>query len=142
VEEYYPNDEMYYGASKRLMAFARQLRVMETEAEKALWLRINKKQLNGLRFRRQHPIVYFVADFYCPQAKLVIEVDGGIHKQYAQFEYDRARDQELIVHGLTVLRFTNEEVLTDIDTVVRKILDAAKVPLGFPINHQFKPKGI
>jgi very-short-patch-repair endonuclease len=114
--------EMYYGASPSLLEFARTLRQSETEAEKVLWQRINKKQLNGLRFRRQHPVLYFIADFFCPKAKLVIEVDGGIHLSKLQFAYDRNRDNELTSIGLKVLRFTNEQVLSDIESVLQEII--------------------
>jgi cyclase len=114
--------EMYYGATPALLEFARQLRLNETEAEKELWRHLSKKQVNGMRFRRQHPVLYFIADFFCPQAKLVIEVDGGIHNLPAQYEYDRNRDRELMSLGLKVLRFTNEEVFSNIDKVVETII--------------------
>jgi very-short-patch-repair endonuclease len=114
--------EIYYGANPGLFAFARQMRINPTEAEKHLWSCICEKKLNGLRFRRQHPIAYFIADFYCHSAKLVIEVDGGIHRQGEQYQYDLNRDRELRELGLTVLRFTNEEVMGEIESVLAKIV--------------------
>lgn len=113
--------EMYYGANPILIKFARELRVNETRAEKLLWERISKKQVDGLRFRRQHPVLYFIADFFCPQAKLVIEVDGSVHDIPAQFEYDRNRDKELTTLGLKVLRVTNEDVFYNIEHVIAQI---------------------
>lgn len=114
--------EMYYGANPILIKFARELRVNETEAEKVLWERISKKQVNGLRFRRQHPVLYFIADFFCPQVKLVIEVDGCVHNIPEQYEYDRNRDKDLTELGLKVLRVTNEEVFNNIEEVIDKIV--------------------
>jgi cyclase len=122
--------QMYYGANPVLFEYARKLRVNETEAEKILWTYLCNKKINGLRFRRQHPILYFIADFFCPSAKLVIEVDGGVHNLPAQFEYDRNRDSELSAYGLKVLRFTNEEVMNNIDKVIQKIVQAAQIDLN------------
>lgn len=114
----------YYGASPALLEFARRLRANETEAEKILWTHLNGKKVNGLRFRRQHPILYFIADFFCPKAKLIIEVDGGIHKMPSQFEYDQNRDSELSAYGLKVLRFTNDQVINNIEYVMQKIIES------------------
>jgi cyclase len=119
-----PSTDMFYGASPTLFKFARNLRDNETDAEKLLWTRISKKQIHGLHFRRQHPIVYFIADFYSHSAKLVIEVDGGIHLDRAQYRYDRERDHELSKFGLRVLRFTNDEVVNDLDSVIARIRNA------------------
>jgi very-short-patch-repair endonuclease len=82
---------------------------------------LNSKQLKRMRFRRQHPVVYFIADFYCHTAKLIIEIDGGIHLLPEQFEYDQRRDEELKKHGLTILRFTNDDVLNSLDDVIQHI---------------------
>jgi cyclase len=119
---------MYYGASPVLFEFARKLRMNETEAEKYLWNHLSKKKINGLRFRRQHPVLYFIADFFCPKAKLIIEVDGGVHKLPSQFEYDKNRDKELAAYGLKVLRFTNDEVFNNIEMVIEKIMQAGENP--------------
>ncbi len=116
---------MFYGASPTLFQFAKQLRGRETEAEKLLWQRLNRKQINGLSFRRQHPILYFIADFYCHKLKLIIELDGTIHNIPPQFRYDRERDEELKKYGLSMMRFTNEEVFDDIESVLEKIFGAS-----------------
>jgi cyclase len=114
---------MFFGASPTLFHFAKQLRGKETEAEKLLWQRLSNKQLNGLSFRRQHPIVYFIADFYCHKAKLIIELDGKIHLNPAQFLYDQRRDNELHKFGLRVIRFENEKVLNSVELVLGEIVD-------------------
>ena len=77
------------------------------------------KQLHGLKFRCQHPVGGFIFDFFCPQCKLVVELDGEIHD--AQEEYDTARTEQLEVYGYRVLRFRNEEVFTDLPSVLERI---------------------
>ncbi len=111
---------MNYGAEPILFEFAKQLRLNPTEAEDFLWEQLSAKKI-GNRFKRQHPILYFIADFYCHQAKLIVEVDGGYHQIPEQYEYDSNRDFELEELGLKVLRFTNEQVLFDIDNTLSKI---------------------
>ena len=92
-----------------------RLRDNPTAAEEALWTILRNKQLLGLRFRRQHKIGRFVADFFCHPAKLVIEVDGGIHEK--RHIEDGIRTDLLQSIGLSVIRFTNEEVLYSIEAV-------------------------
>lgn len=104
---------------------AKELRWPQTPAEAALWERLQNKQLYGLKFRRQHPLHHFILDFYCHAHQLVIEVDGGIHQH--QQEYDAARTEWLTQRGFTVIRFRNEDVLHDIETVLQKIAKACKV---------------
>ena len=111
---------MFYGAPPILFEFAKKMRNNQTEAEAVLWLYLSNKQ-KGFRFKRQHPIKYFIADFYCHKAKLVIEVDGGYHQLPEQYEYDQNRDYELEELGLKVLRFTNEQVFFDIENVIKDI---------------------
>ncbi len=82
-----------------------------TPAEKRLWSALRNKQLDGLKFRRQHPVGNFILDFYCPACKLVIEVDGKIHDRPSQINRDRARTAKLMEYGYTVLRFRNEQVI-------------------------------
>ena len=116
---------MFYGANPEIFVKAKELRENMTEAEKILWSRLNNKQL-GKRFKPQHPISIFIVDFYCHSKKLVIEIDGGYHK--TQIEYDKGRTSELEHFGIKVIRFTNEEVLNDID----KVLDVIKKHLLLP----------
>ena len=112
---------MFYCAKPKLFEFAKQLRLKETGAEKLLWNYLNKNQIDGLRFRRQHPINYFIADFYCHRIKLVIEVDGGIHLESEQYKCDRDRDAELKQYGVTILHFTNTEISNNINPVLNII---------------------
>ena len=104
---------MFYGALPIHFEFARELRNNPTEAETFLWNHLSC--IEGIRFKRQHPILYFIADFYCHKAKLIIEVDGGYHTIPEQFLYDKNRDKELNELGLKVIRFINEQVLFEIE---------------------------
>lgn len=92
-----------------------------TEAEAKLWTRLSNKQLNGYRFKRQHPIVNYIADFYCHKAKMIIEVDGKIHEQEQQIAHDNERTRKIEQFGCRVLRFTNAEVMNQIEEVLKKI---------------------
>jgi very-short-patch-repair endonuclease len=110
---------MYFGAKPGTFKASRILRKRMTLSEKVLWERLNLKQICGLRFRRQHPIDFFIADFYCHEARLVVEVDGGIHNK--QREYDDGRSAEMERYFIKVIRFSNSEVENDIDDVVKRI---------------------
>jgi leucyl-tRNA synthetase len=103
----------------RLIEAAREMRQHPTGAEAVLWEKLRRKQLGGFRFRRQHIINTFIVDFYCSEAKLVIEIDGGIHK--AQADYDQYREDVLSAMGYKVLRFTNEEVMGEMSKVLGEI---------------------
>ena len=100
---------------------ARQLRKNMTEAERALWRLLRQRQINGLRFRRQVPIDHYIVDFACLEARLVIEVDGG---QHFESQSDMKRDAYLRSQGFRVLRFWNNDVLSNPDGVHRTITDA------------------
>ncbi len=107
----------------KLKPRARQLRNEMTEAENKLWKHIRKKQISGIQFLRQRPIGQYIVDFYAPEAKIIIEVDGGHHFQDEDKEYDIIRDNYLEGLGLKVVRFANSEVLEHIDGVVQKIYE-------------------
>lgn len=111
---------MFYGADAETFQAAAILRKYTTAAEKHLWEKLNKKQL-GYKFRRQHPIKFFIADFYCHQLKLVIEIDGEIHRLPERKEYDNNREAELEQLDIRVIRFTNQEVRDNIDGVIEEI---------------------
>src|SRR5258708_2920431 len=104
---------------------ARFLKKVQTEAESFLWSflwqRLRNRKLNGFKFRRQHPIDKYIADFYCHETKLIIEVDGEIHLNNDQIVYDKIRTEELESLGLRVIRFTNRQVLNKIDHVLQEI---------------------
>jgi very-short-patch-repair endonuclease len=103
---------------RRLKERSQQLRKEMTPAEKYLWSKIRKKQVKRAWFYRQKTIGEYIADFYCPSSKLVIEVDGGHHFSDEILEYDELRNQYMEGLGLTVLRFTNEEILKNIKSVL------------------------
>jgi len=88
-------DNFYFGATEEIIKRARMLRKTMTKAEVKLWKYLCKKQLNDIRFRRQHPISRFIVDFYCHSLKLVIEIDGEVHQQEIQQERDENRTYEL-----------------------------------------------
>ena len=112
-----PLPKMFYNAKRNIFKNASELRKNMTGAEMQLWSRLNKSQL-GVRFKRQHPIDIFIADFYCHKYKLVVEVDGEYHNDEDQLEYDEGKTAELERFGITVIRFTNDDVMEDIDRVV------------------------
>jgi len=112
---------MFYGALPIHFELARKLRDNQTEAEVFLWDQLGKITDSKVRFKRQHPILYFIADFYCHKAKLIIEIDGGYHDIPEQYKYDKAREHELEELGLKVIRFTNEQVLFEIENTLNEI---------------------
>jgi very-short-patch-repair endonuclease len=111
---------MFYNASPEIFRKAEELRNNMTEAERLLWEKLRNNQL-GVRFKPQHPIEHFIADFYCHSAKLVIELDGEIHEQ--QKEYDIGREAEMEKYDIKVIRFKNHEVLENVDSIVERIRD-------------------
>ena len=121
--------DMFLGASPYLFENAKRLRSQETEAEKFLWSKLSNKQL-GVKFRRQHPIYSYVADFYCHAYKLVIEVDGPIHNSAENIAYDKIRTQAFQEFIIEVIRFTNDEVLKNMDIVLQKIRDYLSTKLN------------
>ena len=107
---------------------ARELRKHQTPAESTVWQAIRNNKFMNSKILRQHPIFYtyrqkekfFIADFYCRKLKLIIEIDGGIHEQQA--DYDQIRSELLAIqHDLRVIRFTNEEIIKDIDAVIKRL---------------------
>ncbi|WP_040397034.1 endonuclease domain-containing protein, partial [Cesiribacter andamanensis] len=113
--------DFHKGAGNRQFEFARQNRKELTAAEGVLWKRLRNGRLDRYKFRRQHPLAGFIADFYCHEARLVIEVDGEVHDSAEQMQYDEERTLALKELGIRVIRFTNEEVLTNIGQVLEEI---------------------
>jgi len=109
---------MFLNASPQIFRFAEELRKNMTREEQVLWGELRKSKL-GVRFKAQHPLYKFIADFYCHKAKLVIEIDGEIHN--FQKDYDIGRTYELEQFGILVIRFSNEQIYNDISTVMKKI---------------------
>jgi cyclase len=111
---------MFNQAHPLVFENAKALRKNMTEAEKVLWGYL-KGGINRLKFRRQQPIGFYIADFYCHPAKLVIEMDGKIHNQPEVKLNDELREKELRSAGYTVIRFTNEELFQNIEKVLKTI---------------------
>ncbi len=105
-----------------IIEVARKLRKNATPAERLLWEHLRNRKLGGLKFGRQHPFGRYVADFYCAELKLVLEIEGDVHEEAGQQEYDRTRFEELELRGLRILRFSNSEVLQATGKVLQKIL--------------------
>ena len=113
--------QMYFGANPTIIMRARELRRKMTPSESTLWQRLRKKQIEGAIFRRQHPINIYIADFYCHEHKLVIEVDGEIHDVPIAKERDEGRTAELERLGLRVIRFKNYHILHQMEDVIETI---------------------
>ena len=120
------DESMWKGAPASGFLKAQSLRENATASEVYLWERLKSNQFQGLKFRRQHPIGIYIVDFYCHQNKLIIEVDGGYHSTPEQIEKDQKRTDFLNFQGLMVIRFTNEQVLAEIDDVLEKIKECCK----------------
>jgi very-short-patch-repair endonuclease len=122
---------MYYGASLATLRTAARLRQNLTLGEYLLWKKLRDKKIFGVKFRKQHPVNIFIVDFYCHECKLVIEVDGDYHNDVDQMEHDLDRTSDLNNFGLKVIRFTNHEIINEIDQVIIKILSVitADTPL-------------
>ena len=121
-------DNLHKGADPRLFHFARLNRQVQTESEEILWERLRNRKLNGFKFRRQHPIADFIADFFCLECNLVVEVDGDYHNEREQKEYDEGRTYELGELNIKVIRFTNREVLENLGFVLKEISNYLKSP--------------
>jgi very-short-patch-repair endonuclease len=117
----------HYKSYKGITLLGRNLRKNQTKSEKLLWTFLRRKSFHGYKFLRQHPIFYsiidkrvefFIADFYCSELKLIIELDGKIHEKNR--EYDSERDSKLLNKGIYVLRIKNEE-LDDMNSVIKTL---------------------
>ena len=106
------------------LARVRELRRTATDAEKMMWQLLRNRQLDGWKFRRQHPINRYILDFCCHEAKLAIELDGGQHADPEQAYYDRERTLALETEGIRVLRFWNNDVLKNTNAVLQVIWNA------------------
>jgi len=102
-----------------LVNLSRNLRKRQTDAENLLWRHLRGKQLHGLRFRRQQPIGRYIADFVCLEKRLILEIDGGQHA--IEKEKDEERSDWLITEGYSILRFWNNDVLTNLEGVLETI---------------------
>jgi very-short-patch-repair endonuclease len=115
-------DKLFHSANSKLFEFSKALRKNQTETEEIIWQCLRNRKLLNFKFRRQHPVHKFIADFYCHEAKLIIEIDGGVHENPANQEYDKNRTDEFKLIGITVIRFTNEEVNNNLYEVINVIV--------------------
>jgi very-short-patch-repair endonuclease len=103
------------------LELCRDFRKNPTEAEVCMWECLRDRKLSGYKFRRQHPFNGYVLDFYCPELKLAIEIDGQVHRNAEQVAYDQERTKNLQEIGISILRFWNSEVKNDLPSVVVRI---------------------
>ena len=116
-------------AEKRAAPLAKALRRTLTEAELILWSQLNKRAQRSVRFRRQHPVGPYIADFACVAAKLIVEIDGSTHGSDVAISHDVRRTEYLTARGWLVIRFTNDEVYRQLGTVLDGIWTAVDVRL-------------
>ncbi len=109
----------------KLKSAGRVMRREPTPAENALWDQLRNRRFKGLKFRRQHTVGRFIVDFLCADESLVVEIDGPIHQLGAQ--KDQIREKFLERHGLRVIRFTNEEILFNLDHVLQRLESQLKI---------------
>src|SRR5439155_19324369 len=108
-------------ASGYVYALCRQLRIQQTPAEQILWEALRDRRLQGFKFRRQHPLGRYIADFCCPEAKLVIEIDGKVHDRPEQKDYDQIREEEIKARNFQMIRFRNDEIENNLEPVLQTI---------------------
>lgn len=107
--------------NKQLKELARKLRNDSTLGEALLWNELKNKQMHGYDFHRQKPLLKYIADFYCRDLDLIIEIDGQYHNYEEVFELDLQREKELAAYDLTIIRFTEQEVRKDMVNVLRTV---------------------
>jgi leucyl-tRNA synthetase len=117
-------------------SFAKQNRKEPTKAEELLWERVRNRQIENVKFRRQHPIAGFIPDIVSLEKKLVIEIDGEYHNDDEQKQYDESRTKWINEHGYSLIRFTNEQVLNNIEAVLQTIKKAVSVVKDFNDTEQ------
>ena len=113
-------ESLFYGAGVIILQRTKKFRNRLTDAKIILWDYLHTRP-NGYRFRRQHPIRNYSVDFYCHRLRLVIEVDGSIHNREDIRKSDRERENILASEGITVIRFTNDEIMNDRENAIQKI---------------------
>ena len=132
-------DKMFAGAAELLFRKAAELRKQQTHSEELLWAYLRTKPYE-FKFRRQHPYLNYILDFYCHALHLAIEVDGSIHEKEDVKQNDEIRQKQLEEHGITVLRFTNEEIERKPETVIAKIEHHLALKTSLHSKKQDAPK--
>jgi very-short-patch-repair endonuclease len=117
--------------NQQLKQYSRTLKTNMTDAEQLLWHQLRRKQIYGLQFYRQKPLLSYIVDFYCPAAKLVIELDGSQHFEADHINKDQNRDAALAYLGLQVLRFNNRQVLLEMPAVLEVIYEVTRSRKGY-----------
>lgn len=112
---------MYQTNDPRWKKLRQEVRSKATNAERELWSALRKKQLHGFKFRRNHQILRYYVDFFCHEKKLAIEIDGEIHDEPEQKEYDMMRTEELTTLGIHVMRFKNSDIENNFSIVLETI---------------------
>jgi very-short-patch-repair endonuclease len=112
---------------RKSLRHRRQLRRASTDAETALWYHLRDRRLAGIKFRRQHPFGPFILDFFCEERRLAVELDGGQHFDVAMQRYDERRTAFVREYGITVLRFSNDQVIGERRAVLEEIARALGV---------------
>jgi len=118
----------YRKVSPDKVELSRGLRKSMTAIECEFWKMVRGRRMYGLKFRRQQIVDGFIVDFYCDSLGLCVEIDGGIHSSVEQVEYDAARAEILRLHGLKVIRFTNEDVLRNKDIIMERLKELTSPP--------------
>lgn len=119
-----------YTLPPHLLQYARNMRHQPTDTEHVLWQFLRARRMGGFKFRRQHPFKHYILDFYCLEARLAIELDGGQHNESSQLEYDQKRTLLIEQHGIRLLRYWNNQVLQVLDDVLENIwLHLHTIPL-------------
>jgi very-short-patch-repair endonuclease len=124
--------------------FARDLRKTPTSAEDTLWQALRNRRVQGVKFRRQVPLLNYTVDFLCLERRLIVELDGKQHDWFA--EYDKRRTEEIERHGFTIIRLSNHDVLNNLDVVLAKIAQSAlhsapDHPHPRPLSHTGEGRG-
>jgi very-short-patch-repair endonuclease len=112
--------------SKEQVGFARELRQKHTDAEKSLWMKLRDRQLEGVKFRRQQPVGAYIVDFASFERKVIVEIDGGQHNEERTKERDEERTMRLEERGYRIVRFWNNEVLTNPEGVLERIRETLR----------------
>jgi len=126
-----PEREELHRQPRTNSTHAKRLRRDETDCERKLWMHLRARQINGLKFRRQQPVGRYIVDFFCPESQLVIELDGGQHAD--QVQADQHRTEFLNRSGYRVLRFWDNDVLNNIESVLQRIAEALGSPSPCPL---------
>ena len=115
-------DRRAFRVDPRLLGLAREMRSGQTPAEEKLWCRLRNRRLNGLKFRRQFAVDRYIADFYCAECRLIVELDGPSHADPHQADHDDARTADLTALGYRVVRYRNADVHENLDGVLKDLL--------------------